>query len=408
VAANNAVRLAGMMFLQYGGFGAWVVPLARWLRQSPELGGLGFSPGETTWIYSTVALGGLFAPLFTGVLADRTFASEKLIAGLNGLMALLCLAAGAWCQKHSGAEANPALAFGPLFALMLLYSMAVMIGITTGTAMTLRTLADPARQFGRVRLVGTFGWVVAVAAAGGVFNPLSSDPFFIAAICHSTLATGFRWLPHTPPLGQGKPLAEVIGLPAIKLFRDPSFIVFVAVAFTVNTMQQFYTVFAVTCCADLAMEKPEVLMTSSQWVEMACMALIPFMVRAAGLKATMAIGLIGWSARNVIFMSESLPWVTWLGVPLQGLAYTWFTIVGSLYIDREAPPHLRAGAQGLLTFFCSGPGNLLGNIMTGRVVEENTADGHTDWSAVWLVPAVGCSIASVAFLLRFREPKRTS
>src|SRR3954452_14305984 len=100
-------------------------------------------------------------------------------------------------------------------------------------------------------------------------------------------------------------------------------------------------------------------MSSSQCVEIACMMAIPFMATRFGLKVTLLAGLIGWTARNAIFLSESLPLVTWLRVPLRGLAYTCFTIVGSLYIAREAPPHLRAGAQGLLTFFCSGPGNLL-------------------------------------------------
>src|SRR5262245_53324412 len=142
---HDALRLAGMMFLQYGGLGAWIVPLAHWLRSSPAAGGLGFAPSDIGDLYSTLALGGLLAPVFTGLLADRTFASEKIIGFANALMALLMLAAGLWGREYSGAGADPVAAFLPLFFILLAYSILVMTAITTGAAMTLRTLSDPTR-----------------------------------------------------------------------------------------------------------------------------------------------------------------------------------------------------------------------------------------------------------------------
>lgn len=394
------------MFLQYGGLGAWLVPLARWLARAPAEGGLGFAPGDIGWIYSTMALACMIAPLFTGFLADRTFASEKLLGALNGLMALLAAAAGFWCAAHAGEQADPTRAVGPLFIILLAYSTLIMCAITSGSAMTLRNLADPTRQFGRVRLVGTLGWVAAIATVGLLFEPMSADMFLVSAICHGLLAAGARWLPHTPPLGRGRPIAEVVGLPAMKLFRDRSFIVFVAVAFTAHAMQSFYSIFGPLCFAQMGRNRPEVVMSSSQLVEITCMALIPLMIRTVGLKVTLLLGLLGWTVRNAIFMSESLVWVTFVAVPLQGLAYTWFSIVGSLYIDREAPPHLRAGAQSLMIFAAAGPGTLLGNMLAGRIVAAHTVAGATDWEHVWLVPTIGCAAAAMAFLLLFREPKR--
>lgn len=398
------MKLSGMMFLQYGGLGAWIVPLARWLGSNPGQGGLGFGPHEIAWIYSTLALGGLIAPLFTGILADRTFATEKLIGSANVILTVLSLVAGIWCQCHSGGRADPQAAFTPLFLILLTYSITIMSSIISGVAMTMRNLADPRRQFGTVRLIGTFGWVVAVAAIGAFLNPLSIEIFYVAAVCHGVLALTAWWLPHTPPLGKGKPLMEVIGLPAFELFRDPSFIIFMLVAFVASLLQAFYSVFANLCCKQLGMERPELEMTSSQFVEMACIASIPFFIRNFGMKGTMLLGLAGWAVRCAVFAGESLTLITWLGVPLQGLAYSFFSIVGSLYIDRKAPSHLRAGAQGLFTFFSAGPGTLVGNYIAGSVVAGNTVGETINWSAVWFVPTLGGTVIAIVFLLLFHDP----
>src|SRR5262245_31555240 len=121
VTLSAPVRLAAMMFLQYGGLGAWIVPLARWLDQSPAAGGLGFSHQQIGWIYSTLAVGSIVAPLITGILADRTFASEKLIGVINLALAALALLAGFWCRSHSGADADRQAAFAPLCLILLTY-----------------------------------------------------------------------------------------------------------------------------------------------------------------------------------------------------------------------------------------------------------------------------------------------
>jgi nucleoside transporter len=403
---HTALRLAVMMFLQYGGLGAWCVPLSRWLGTPADRGGLGFAPQQITDIYSTLALGYVIAPLVTGFLADRTFSSERLIGVLNGLKAIIMVAAGVWCDRHSGTNADPAKTFLLLFILLIVYSVFVMIGITAGTAKTLRNLLNPAGHFGKVRLVGTLGWVVAVFLAAFVCDPLSPQPFYVAAACHALLALFMPWLPHTPPLGKGKPIAEVIGLPAVKLFKDPSFVLFVFVAFVAAAAQQYYTVFGNVCLGALHVHHPEIWFSTSQGVEMACMFSLPLVVGRFGLKSVMCVGLIAWAVRNYVFMSEEVPWILAVGIPLQGVAYTYFSIVGSLYIDREAPLHLRAGAQSLLVFFASGPGTLLGNQIAGISVERaRDAAGVVQWSQVWLLPAVTCTIITILFLALFHEPR---
>jgi nucleoside transporter len=399
------VRLAAMMFLQYAGLAAWVVPLSGWLRKSAEEGGLGFNPMQLTLIYVTIALGGLIAPFLTGLLADRFFSSEKLISVMHVLLACLMAICGRLVDRYSGANANPGEACPRLFAVLFAYSTACIIAITVGNAMAMRTLANPHRTFGFVRLVGTLGWIVSCAALEAFLLPHSSDLFDLAAGCHLALGIYARWLPHTPPKGRGRPIREVMGLPAAKLFRDPSFIVFAIVAFVCQMMQQFYTVYAYPYAMDLGMPRPGTLLGLAQVVEMGCMASMPFLIARIGLKATMSLGLVAWVFRNAVLAMGHLPTVVGIALPLHGISYTLFTIVAALYIDREAPPHLRAGAQALLTFVSGGPGTLLGFFLSGQIVATYTVGTRTDWTAVWIVPFIGCSLAMALFIWLFHEPK---
>ena len=200
-----------MMFLQYAALAAWVVPLSGWLRKSAEEGGLAFGSLQLTLIYVTIAIGGLVAPLVTGLLADRYFASEKLIGVMHLLMAVLLVGAGGIVGRYSGPNANPDVACPQLFAVLLAYSIACIIAITVGNAMAMRALANPHRTFGLVRLVGTLGWIVGCAALEAFCIPHSPDLFHFAAACHFALGLFAFWLPHTPPKGRGRPIREVIG-----------------------------------------------------------------------------------------------------------------------------------------------------------------------------------------------------
>jgi nucleoside transporter len=394
-----------MMFLQYGALGAWVVPLSGWLLRPAELGGLGFSSQQTAAVYATIAAGGLIAPFFTGLLADRFFASEKLVGSIHLVMVVCMVAAGKIGREFSGPAADPSVAFPALFAVLFVYCVSCVLAITVGNTLAMRSLPNPQKTFGLVRLVGTFGWIVACVVVEFFFVADSADIFHVAAAFHFVLGILGWKLPHTPPKGKGRPIVEVMGLPAAKLFRDPSFVVFAAVAFFTQVMQQFYTVFAMPYVKDLGMKEPGAMLSIAQVVEMGCMALMPVMVGRFGLKATMLVGMAAWVLRNSVLMAGGLPAITALALPMHGVSYTFFTIVAALYIDKEAPPHLRAGAQALLTFVSGGPGTLVGSVVSGWVKDINTVGAVTDWSAVWLVPTVGCVVAMVAFIFLFHEPR---
>ncbi len=413
VRQSVATRLVVMMFLQYVGLGAWIVPLTRYLPLAPAKGGLGFSPTEVGFVYMTLAVGGLVAPFVVGLLADRWFAAEKVIRWAHVLMAVFLGLAGWWCDTHKGNAANPAAAVGPLILMMLVYSIGCQITLTLANVISFRNLRDSDATFGFVRLVGTFGWIVGGVVVGWGLTPLSSQPLYFASAASLFMVIFSGALPHTPPKGYGRPIREVLGLPALKMLRDRSIVVFAAVLFLGNLLNQFYVLFAARYLYDrgvrvnlgsLGSWGPEVIMTLAQWCEMVCMAVTPFLVKRLGLKPLMVIGLCGWVVRNALFYGDEVPWVVALAIPMHGWSYAFFGMLGALFVDREAPAHLRAGTQSLVTFLASGPAVMIGYYFAARVVETHSDNGIPNWPEVWFMPFLGYVVALLVFVSLFREP----
>ena len=402
-----------MMFLQYFGLSAMIVPLTRYLQTPPATGGLGFAPTQVGYIYMTFAIGAVVAPMVVGLLADRLFAAEKVISGSHTIMAALMGAAGWWCDTYDGAGADPADAVGPLFALVLGYAIGTQITLTLTNVISFRNLADGAGVFWYVRLTGTFGWIIAGVVVGWGLNPISPQPLYVAAVTSAVLAVFAFALPHTPPKGHGRPIREVIGLPAIQMFRDRSFVVFAGVLFLCNTMNQFYSLFVSPYLHSLGVQldlgrwgvlAPEVIMTLAQWCEIGCMASTPWLLRRFGLKRLMILGLAGLVLRNALLYSANVPGIVAIGLPMHGWGYAFYGMLGAYFVDREAPRHLRAGAQSLVTFFGSGPAVMAGNILAGQTVRLNRVGATTDWPVVWLVPLAGYVLAFIVFVMLFKEP----
>jgi nucleoside transporter len=352
----------------------------------------------------TFAVGALIAPLVVGLLADRWFPVERVIAFTNLMMALLVGVAAWWCDKHDGTAADPSVVVGPLFLALLGYAIGCQITLTLSNVISFRNLDARDGVFWYVRLIGTFGWIVSGMVVGWALKPISPQPLFLAAGASALAAIVAIFLPHTPPKGYGRPMSEVIGLPAAKMLGDRSFVVFALVLFVTNLMNQFYTLFTGPYLHALGVGRPELVMTLAQWCEIACMAATPWLLRRFGFKCVMMLGLAGFVLRNFLLCLGFTPWVVAVGLPMHGWSYAFYGMVGAHFVDREAPPHLRAGAQALVTFLANGPAVLIGNVIAGRVVEGHRSDGITDWEGVWIIPLVGYILAFAVFLILFREP----
>lgn len=448
-------RLSAMMFVYYFSLGAWAVTLSTYLMSAPIKGGLNFSTVEVGWIYSTFALGGITAPLFIGLLADRLFPAQRVL-GVAGLAcAALLFVAGRWCDenfpradevfreaagrrtvhgepvlevyarvnghsdhplaeplRHTIDEVNddPAVratateTFRVLFALMFGVCFCVQIGLTLSAVMCLRNLPDPGRQFSRTRMWGTVGWIVAGNTLALLLVPVSPQPLYLASAAALVFGLFAFTLPHTPPKGTGRTIGEAFGLPALKLLRDPSFCVFLLVGFVCSAMNQFYGVYAHRYLIDLKVARPEQVLTIGQLVEVACMFAIPLLNPKKWMKWLMVVGIVGWVVRAWAMKDGWVPAVIGIGVPMHGLSFALYFVVAATYIDREAPGHLRASAQAIVAFVASGLAPWAGNMLAAWVVDRHRLGTVIDWPHVWEIPLVCCLAALAVFTLFFKPP----
>jgi nucleoside transporter len=389
-----------MMFLHYFAMGAWIVPLATYLSESPANGGLGCSPVRVGVLYSTTAVAGMVAPMFIGLLADRLFRSDRLLVILNIAAGGFLLAAAVVCRDANPTE--PDATFVRLYALWLAYSMCLMVCNTLTSSVTLRNLHHPERHFSGVRLFGTVGWIAAGWAVSFVARPLSPEPVFLAGGASVVLGLFCLLLPHTPPIGKGRSLADALGVPALGLFRNLSFAVLIASALMVTITQAFYNLFGNRYLRELGVPAPAALMTVAQFAEVGCMLLVAPCLARFGVRGMLMLGLAGWTVRFAILSTGNVPAIAAVALPLHGLSYSFFFLVAALYIDRLAPRHLRAAAQGINTFVTLGIGSLAGNWLAGRAVQSATQGGSVEWEGVWLVPCLGSAVALFVFVVGFR------
>lgn len=403
-------RLGLMMFGQYLILGAWAVPLASYLLAKPDDGGLGFTPAQTSWIYSSTAIAALMAPLLLGILADRLFATQRLLGVLNFLGAGVLFAAARFCSHQQAmirsaadAKAESEWTFTMLMPLMLANAVVLILTICLCNVTGFRNLKEPKKSYGRIRLFGTAAWIMVNVLIDIFGSPFSAQPLYISAIASLVMGVYSFTLPHTPPARIGKSLAEAVGLPALKMLRQRGFRVLIISALCMAAVQQFYGVYANPFLRDLGAAKPTALQTLAQASEMVCLLSFPFVLAKYGFKATLLIGIAGWVVRNLLFATGWLPIIGVLGLPLHGLSFTFFFMVTNVYVDRHAPLHLRASAQGISTFAAAGVGTLLGNYFSGEVLDANLASDGVDWHWFWLVPAAGAAVIFVLFAAFFRE-----
>ena len=384
-----------MMFLQYFVWGAWSVTMGTWLSAT-----LHFSGEQVGLAYGTTALAAMISPFFVGMIADRFFATERLLAVLH-------LIGGVFLFSTSTQTS-----FLSLYAVLLAYTLCYMPTLALTNSISFHNMDDPAREFPGIRVLGTVGWIVAGLSVGAMRIEASATPMRLAAAGSIVLGLYSLVLPHTPPKRSSTRVTwrDVLGLDALKLLRDSSFAIFVVGSFLICIPLQFYYTFTNPFLNELNVSNAAGKMTFGQMSEIFFMLVMPWFFRRLGVKWMMLVGMLAWSIRYVLFSAgnnSELVWMLYAGILLHGICYDFFFVTGQIYVDQRAPENLRAAAQGFIAFVTLGIGMFIGSWLSGKVVDHFTSPSSVHmWDRIWIVPALGATAVLVLFAALFRSPRQ--
>jgi nucleoside transporter len=390
-----AFRLGVMMFLEYVIWGAWLPLLGNYLSQT-----LKFSGSQNAWIFATPAVASVFALFVGGQIADRYLSGERVLLICHALCAVLMFAMG----LQTG--------FVPILALMLLWQLFYVPTLSVTNSIAFHNLAGQERQFGRVRLWGTIGWIAAswpyvVLLDGKTPEEIQAalgSIFVVSGLASLALAAFSFALPKTPP--QKGPSDAAAPLKALKLLAVPAFAVLFVVTLMDAMVHQAYFQFTGTFLAKAGLPARWIpaAMSIGQIAEIATMAVLALCLKRLGWRKIMVFGILGHAARFFVFaLGDPLSLMIAINV-LHGFCYAFFFASVYIFVDEYFPRDSRASAQGLFNLLILGMGPFIGAILWGELADRFTTGGAVDFHQLFLFPA-GLAVAAAALLLVAFHPK---
>ncbi|HYW45521.1 MAG TPA: MFS transporter [Bryobacteraceae bacterium] len=375
------MRLSLMMFLNYVVWGAWYVTLDTYLTAT-----LKFTGTQASAVFATTALASMVSPFFIGLIADRFFSTERVLAALHLIGAVFLYLV------------TRVTSFGGVYLVMLAYCLCFFPTIALTNALALRQVKNAGAEFPLIRVFATIGWIVIGLAIGWLKLETSSHMFLLAAVASLAMSAYSLTLPHTPPLGKGQPvtIGTILGLDALIMLKRRAYLVFIVASILACIPLTFYFTFTNTYLNEVGVVNAAGKMTLGQVAEVGAMLLMPFIFRRVTVKAILVAGLMAWSLRYGL-LAYGNPgagmWMFYVAILLHGICFDFFFMTGQLYTDQEAPAQLRGTAQGFLTFVTYGVGMFIGSHLSGVAVDFFTStSGATvtrNWTGFWLSSSAG-------------------
>jgi len=394
------------MFLEFFIWGAWFVTLGTFLNNNLKAEGF-----EIANIFSTQSLGAIIAPFIVGMIADRFFNAERVLAVLHLVGAVLLY------QMYHSVNVDT------FYPYVLSYMILYMPTLALTSSISFKQMTNPEKEFSAIRIWGTIGWIIAGLSISYVFkwDSMASEgalknTFLMAAIASVVLGVFSFLLPKTPPIknevGEKPSFATIIGLDAIKLLKDRNFFVFFISSVLICIPLAFYYQNANLFLSEVGLENPTGKMTIGQVSEVLFLLLLPVFFSKYGFKKTILVGMLAWAVRYLLFAygnSGDLAFMLILGIALHGICYDFFFVSGQIYTDSKAGEKFKSAAQGLITFATYGIGQLIGFWVAGFVeskyIDLKSVDLQVFWQETWIVPAVIAFVVMIIFFVFFKDEK---
>ncbi|QDU38158.1 Putative nucleoside transporter YegT [Maioricimonas rarisocia] len=388
-------RLSVMMFLQFFVWGGWYVTVGNYM------GAHGMTDSIAN-AYTVGPIAAILSPLFLGLVADRFFATERVLGLLHIVGGIVLCAAPQFND-------SPTVFVGVLLLHMLCYMPT--LGLTNTLAF--HNITDQEKQFPIIRVFGTIGWIVAnIVVSKMLGGDKEAVQFYVAGGAAIALGVYSFTLPHTPPPAKGQPVSigSLFGLDSLQLMKQRSFAVFMISSFLICIPLAAYYAYAPVFVDASGFENPAFNMSFGQMSEIVFMLVMPLCFRALGVKYMLLVGMLAWVARYGLFAMgapDSILWMIMIGILLHGICYDFFFVTGQIYVDKKATSAIRGQAQGFLVLVTQGLGMLIGAQISGAlfnsIVTAEGAEALPQWKDFWWIPCVAAGVIFLVFGALFRD-----
>lgn len=407
---NLKLRLTALSFLQFFVWGIWLISLGGYMFanfNNPVDPDLGFKVGNT---YGTMGWASLFMPALLGIIADKYLRAE-IVLGLSHII-------GGAALYYAGTVTSSGEMYWAIFAVSCFYMPTIALSNSVSYSLLSKNNFDIQKAFAPIRVFGTVGFIIAEWAVDLLGWTQNSNQFYFAAVASVITGLYCFTLPAVPVsnAGEKKSFATRLGLDAFKLFKSSTMAKFFLFAMFLGAALQITNMFGNPFLFDFgkapeyadsfAVKHSNILISLSQISETLFILTIPFFLKKFGIKQVMLFSMIAWVLRFGLFgvgNPGSGLMLLVLSMIVYGMAFDFFNISGSLFVDKEANPAIRASAQGLFMLMTNGLGAILGGLFAGKIVDHFTdAAGNKDWPSVWFSFAAYAAVIAILFVFTFK------